>query len=157
MPPKPLIDLDSIDLETLEADMDDVRERNPQRYEFEQLDGILHYDADEQCVVGVKDVSDDEFWVRGHIPGRPLLPGVLMCEAAAQLCSYYYKRTTECESFVGFGGIDNVKFRAAVQPGSRLILVARVDRISRRHCVMDCQGFVDGRMVFEGTITGVIM
>lgn len=157
MPPKPLIDLDSIDLETLEADMDEVRECNPQRYEFEQLDGILHYDADKQCVVGVKNVTDDEFWVRGHIPDRPLMPGVLMCEAAAQLCSYYYKRTTETDDFVGFGGLDNVKFRAAVEPGSRLILVAKVKRISRRHCVMDCQGFVGDRMVFQGTITGVPM
>ncbi len=157
MPPKPLIDLDAIDLETVEFEMDEVRKCNPQRYEFEQLDGILHYNPDEQYVVGVKEVSDDEFWVRGHIPDRPLMPGVLMCEAAAQLCSFYYKHSTEADGFMGFGGLDNVKFRAAVEPGERLILVSKVDRISRRHCVMDCQGFVGDRMVFQGTITGVPM
>lgn len=157
MPPKQLIDLDSIDLNTVEIGMDEVRKCNPQRYEFEQLDGILHYDPDEEVAVGVKEVSDDEFWVRGHIPDRPLMPGVLMCEAAAQLCSFYYKRSTEADGFMGFGGLDDVKFRAAVEPGDRLVMVARVDRISRRHCVMDCQGFVGDRMVFQGTVTGVPM
>ncbi|MFP4176882.1 MAG: 3-hydroxyacyl-ACP dehydratase FabZ family protein [Planctomycetota bacterium] len=157
MPPKQLVDLDSLDLDSREAGVEDIRRYNPQRYEFEQLDGILHYDPDEEVVVGLKEVGEDEFWVRGHIPERPLLPGVLMCEAAAQLCSYYYKRATETERFVGFGGLDDVKFRAAVEPGDRLILVAKVQRISRRHCVMDCQGFVGDRMVFQGTITGVPM
>jgi 3-hydroxyacyl-[acyl-carrier-protein] dehydratase len=157
MPPKPLVDFDKIDLDQVVETKEGIREYNPQRYEFEQLDGIIHYDPDEQCVVGYKDVTEDEFWVRGHIPERPLMPGVLMCEAAAQLCSYYFKRTIEIDRFVGFGGLDEVKFRSPVGPGCRLILVAKVKKIGRRRCVLDCQGFVEDRMVFQGVVTGVAM
>jgi 3-hydroxyacyl-[acyl-carrier-protein] dehydratase len=72
---------------------------------MEQLTGILMFDPEQSLIVGYKDVKADEFWVRGHIPGRPLLPGVLMCECAAQLCSYYYSRATSQSRFVGFGGM----------------------------------------------------
>jgi 3-hydroxyacyl-[acyl-carrier-protein] dehydratase len=85
------------------------------------------------------------------------MPGVLMCEAAAQLCSYYFKRTSQLDRFVGFGGLDEVKFRAPVEPGSRLILVAKVKKMGRRRCILDAQGFVGDRMVFQGVITGVAM
>ena len=56
---------------------------------MEQLTAIVHVDPEKHLVAGYKDVGNDEFWVRGHMPGYPLMPGVLMCEAAAQLCSYY--------------------------------------------------------------------
>jgi len=108
-------------------------------------------------VIGFKDVRDDEFWVRGHIPGRPLFPGVLMCEAAAQLCSYYYRRYGGSNRFVGFGGMDKVKFRGQVVPGDRLILLARVIRLGTRRAVFEVQGIVDGRVVFEGVVTGMYM
>ena len=120
MPPKPLIDLDSIDLDKVVAGPEQIRECNRQRYEMEHLNGILHLDMDEGLVVGYKDVRDDEFWVRGHIPERPLLPGVIMCEAAAQLCSFYYVKAMADERFLGFGGMEGVKFRGAVVPGSRV-------------------------------------
>jgi hypothetical protein len=78
MPPKPLIDLDSIDLDKVVAGPEQIRECNRQRYEMEHLDAIVHLDTEEGVIVGYKDVKDDEFWVRGHIPGRPLLrlPGL---------------------------------------------------------------------------------
>ena len=152
---KTLVNLDEIDLDNLEHGKEQIRQYNPQRFEFEQLDGIIAYEPQKEYVIGVKEVSEDEFWVRGHIPGRPLLPGVLMCEAAAQLSSYYFKRFTETDRFVGFGGMDDVKFRATVEPGDRLILGAKVNSVSRRFYVMDCQGFVDGKMVFHGAITGM--
>ena len=124
---------------------------------MEHLDGVVRVDLDEGLIVGYKDVRDDEFWVRGHIPGRPLLPGVIMCEAAAQLCSYYYKEAIGLGEFLGFGGMEAVKFRQAVEPGSRLVLVAKAERVSQRRATFRCQGFVDGRMVFEGTIIGMPM
>ncbi|MEN6424488.1 MAG: beta-hydroxyacyl-ACP dehydratase, partial [Phycisphaerales bacterium] len=61
---------------------------NPQRFEMQHLDGILWYDKDKACVLGYKDVTHKEFWIRGHIPGRPLMPGVIQIESAAQLLSW---------------------------------------------------------------------
>jgi 3-hydroxyacyl-[acyl-carrier-protein] dehydratase len=157
MPPRPLIDLSAINLESLESGPEEIRRYNPQRYEFEQLDGILHYNREQKVVVGVKEVSDDEFWVRGHIPGRPLLPGVLMCEAAAQLSSYYYKRATGTEKFLGFGGLDKVKFRGQVEPGDRLVLIALNTDLRSRRAVFNCQGLVDDKVVFQAVVTGMPM
>src|SRR5204862_303897 len=82
---------------------------------------------------GYKDVGTDEFWVRGHMPDYPLLPGVLICEAAAQLCSYYIVTTCLCEGeLIGFGGLENVRFRSRVRPGARLLLVGKAVHIKRR-------------------------
>ena len=155
MPPKSFVDLDSIDFDTLVADQEAIRECNKQRYEMEHLNGVVHLDLEEGVCVGYKDVTDDEFWVRGHIPGRPLLPGVIMCEAAAQLCSYFYVEATETERFLGFAGMRDVKFRRAVEPAARLVLVAKATRISPRRSEFDCQGFVDGKLVFEAGIIGM--
>ena len=70
--------------------------------------------------------APDEFWVRGHMPGFPLLPGVLMCEAAAQLGAYYLCAYRPFDGdFLGFGGMDNVRFRGKVSPGDRLVLIAK--------------------------------
>jgi 3-hydroxyacyl-[acyl-carrier-protein] dehydratase len=157
MPPKPLIDLDSIDLDNVVAGPEEIRECNKQRYEMEHLDAIVHLDMDEGVIVGYKDVSDDEFWVRGHIPGRPLLPGVVMCEAAAQVCSFYYVKAMADERFLGFGGMNDVKFRGAVEPGCRLVLIAKAVDLRPRRAIFDCQAFVDGSMVFQGQIVGMPM
>jgi len=105
--------------------------------------------------VAFKDVREDEFWVRGHIPGRPLLPGVLMIEAAAQMCSLYYKVVQKDERFLGFGGVDGVKFRGQVAPGERLILLGKAVEIRGRRAVFDTQGIVGERLVFEARITGM--
>jgi 3-hydroxyacyl-[acyl-carrier-protein] dehydratase len=157
MPPKPLFDLSTLDFSRVVAGPEEIRRCNPQRYEMEQLDGILHFNLQEGVAVGFKDVRADEFWVRGHIPGRPLLPGVLVCEAAAQLCSYFYKKAFETEQFLGFGGMEGVKFRGAVVPGDKLILVASKHDLRPRRATFDCQGFVADRMVYEGTINGMPM
>ncbi len=157
MPPKLLCNLDELDLNNVEADKEDIRSVNPQRYEMEQLDGIIHYDPAEEVVVGFKDVGEEEFWKRGHIPGNPLMPGVLMCEAAAQLCSYYYGRTQQSDRFLGFAGMQDVKFRAPVKPGDRLVLLASNTEMRRRRATFDTQGVVEDRVIFQAGITGMPM
>ena len=157
MPPKMLVDITQLDMDRIEDDIEGIRKYNRQRYEMEMLTGIVMYDPKRGCVVGFKDTSPEDFWVRGHIPGRPLMPGVLICECAAQLCSYYYGRTAGSERFLGFAGLDDVKFRGQVLPGDRLVMAARVRAIKSRISTFDCQGFVNGRMVFQGTIQGVAM
>ena len=109
--------------------------------------------------MGLKEVEADEFWARGHIPGRPLYPGVLMWEAAAQVSTYYYKtRVPEIAGmFVAFGGLDKVRFRGTVEPGDQLVIVGKVDRMRARQAVFETQGLVDGEVVFGARVIGVPM
>jgi 3-hydroxyacyl-[acyl-carrier-protein] dehydratase len=81
---------------------------------------------------------------------------VLMCEAAAQLCSYYVVTVGLLQGdFVGFGGLDNVRFRGTVKPGDRLVLVAKGVRLHRRQTIFNVQGFVGATMVFHADVMGV--
>jgi 3-hydroxyacyl-[acyl-carrier-protein] dehydratase len=137
--------------------LDKVQEMIPQRYEMQQLDGILMFDPDNGVAVGYKDITEKEFWINGHIPGRPLMPGVMMCEAAAQLCSFYFKKCSPevGDSFLGFGGMDKVRFRGTVVPGDRFIIVVKNITLDRRLKIFDAQGLVCDKLVFEARITGI--
>src|SRR3954471_14798956 len=124
MPPLALVDPATIDTSRVLVDREGLRHGNPQRFEMEQLSAIVLIDLDQHLIIGYKDVEPDEFWVRGHVPGYPLMPGVLICEAAAQLVSYYCHVTKVIrDGFVGFGGMEDVRFRGQVKPNDRLVLV----------------------------------
>jgi 3-hydroxyacyl-[acyl-carrier-protein] dehydratase len=156
MPPEVHFDPGRLDLTSIKADQEAIRRVNPQRYEMEQLTAIVHVDPEQHLIAGYKDVRPDEFWVRGHMPDYPLLPGVLMCEAAAQLCSYYTATQGLMKGdYIGFGGLENVRFRGTVHPGDRLVLVGKAVRLHRRQTVFNVQGFVGTAMVFHGDIIGV--
>ena len=152
-----MIDLSTLDLNKQIVGIEGIREVIPHRFEMEQLTGILKFDIEQGIIIGYKDISDKEFWVRGHIPGRPLMPGVLMLEADAQLCTYYYKQTMKDDRFLGFGGIDKVKFRGKVVPGDKLIIIAKNKELRSRRAIFDAQGVVDGKLVFEGIIIGMVV
>jgi len=139
------------------ATIEDIRRYNPQRFEMEQLTGILFEDAERMICVGYKDLSDDEFWIRGHMPGMPLMPGVLMCEAAAQLASYYVQRHDLLGAKVlGFGGLEDVRFRGIVRPGDRLLIACKLLKV-RRGAMINCnfQLFVNRTLVCEGILKGI--
>jgi 3-hydroxyacyl-[acyl-carrier-protein] dehydratase len=157
MPPPLLFDLSKIDLNGRPVfDRDAICRVNPQRFEMQQLDGILWYSREQACVLGYKDVTEQEFWVRGHIPDRPLMPGVIQIEAAAQLLSFFVKQVYEEEGFVGFGGIERAKFRSAIEPGCRLYLLGHVTQARRgRKYACDVQGLVAETLAFEATISGM--
>jgi 3-hydroxyacyl-[acyl-carrier-protein] dehydratase len=155
MPSEPIVPADRWNLERILFGPEEIRATNAQRFEMEHLDAVTLLDTTAQEVVGYKDVRGDEFWVRGHIPGRPLLPGVIMIEALAQLTSFYIGRAVPDIGFIGFGGVDEVKFRATVVPGQRLVLVGKAVSIRSRKAVFDTQGWVDGRLAIEARITGM--
>lgn len=160
MPPSVLFDLSSIDL-TVESlfTKEAIGRVNPQRFEMQQLDGILWYDKDKSQILGYKDVTEKEFWVRGHIPGRPLMPGVIMIEAAAQLSSFFLKEIFQEPGFIGFAGIGEAKFRSMVEPGQRLYLLGQIIRYKKRgrrtHVETRVQGVVNGKMAFEAVVAGM--
>src|SRR5436305_905067 len=89
MPPVALVDPSTIDTSRVLYDREGIRQGNPQRFEMEQLTAIVSCDPERHLIVGYKDIEPDEFWVRGHMPDYALMPGVLICEAAAQLPSFY--------------------------------------------------------------------
>src|SRR5260370_40545738 len=92
MPPQPHLNPAEIDLSRTVADIEAIRRVIPQRFEMEQLNAIVYLDPEQQVIAGYKDVGVDAFWIRSHMPGYPLLPGGLLCEAAAQLNSSYVAR-----------------------------------------------------------------
>lgn len=145
------------DVDTVIADIHEIRRWNKQRFEMEQLTAIVHEDHSRGLCVGYKDVTTDEFWVRGHFPGVPLMPGVLMCEAAAQLSSYYTQKHNLLDAkVIGFGGLEEVRFREPVVPGDRLVIaVERVRVRPRAMIICRFQGLVRDSIVVDGTIKGV--
>jgi 3-hydroxyacyl-[acyl-carrier-protein] dehydratase len=158
MPPPLHLDPTSFDLSRVVADIEAIRRVNPQRFAVEQLSAIVHLDPEQQLIAGYKDVGTDEFWVPGHMPDYPIMPGVLMCEAAAQLCSYYIVTCGLLQGdFLGFGGMENVRFRGPVRPGDRFVLIGKMIRYHRRQTIFNVQGFVGTNMVFHADIIGVPM
>jgi 3-hydroxyacyl-[acyl-carrier-protein] dehydratase len=158
MPGKDLIiDFSAYDLDRVIAGTEEIRKINPQRFEMEQLTAIVYDDRKKGVCVGYKDVTADEFWVRGHMPGLPLMPGVIMCEAAAQLCSYHAQRHNLLNAeMIGFGGLDGVRFRGTVVPGDRLVVAAQKLQL-RIGAMIRCrfQCFVREQLVCEGQIRGI--
>jgi 3-hydroxyacyl-[acyl-carrier-protein] dehydratase len=157
MPAPPFVELSKLNYEKPQFDLQEIRRVNPQRHEMEQLSAILMIDESQNLAVGYKDVTKEEFWITGHMPGFPLMPGVILCECAAQLASYYARKYNLVGGdYLGFGGMEHVRFRAPVFPNCRLVLMARCTRIRKgRRAEFEFQGFVGKRMVFAGEMIGM--
>ena len=152
-----LFDYAAIDLNQTAVDADEVGRTNPQCGDMRQLDRVIWISDDKIDALGVKEVRDDEFWVPYHIPGRPLMPGVLIIEAAAQLTSILYHRNVDQEKFVGFTRCDEVAFRGQVQPGDTLYLLTKVLSLKPRRFIGAAQAIVNDKLIFEGKITGMTL
>ena len=97
MPKKLLYDLDSLDLGRTQFSLEDVEATNPQRHEFAQLGSVTHLDDEEEIIVSVRELREDEFWTRGHMPGRPIFPGVLMLEMLFQSAAIWFAGRAEAD------------------------------------------------------------
>lgn len=127
----------------------------PHRGQMLLLDGVLWTDELFSRGVGFKDVRDDEFWVPGHFPARPLMPGVLQVETAAQFCCYLFNKRMPEPQLSAFLRIEDCVFRSSVLPGKRLLLLAEEIKRGRRRFVSRVQGVVDGQVAFEATLSGL--
>lgn len=152
-----IIEFSEYDLDHVIADMEELRRYNPQRFEMEQLTAVVLEDLENKRCVGYKDVTDREFWVRGHMPQFPLMPGVIVCEAAAQLMSYFViKHDLLGTKLLGFGGLTDVQFRGMVRPGDRLVIAAVLTKLRRGAMIVsEFQAFVRQNLVCNGTIKGI--
>ncbi len=153
-----IVDPASIDYSNIVADIEEIRLHVPQRDAMEQLTAIVYDDPETNTCIGYRDLSPDgEFWHSGHMPGIPVMPGVMMCEVAAQVCTFHSHRhdLLGCE-VMGFGGLDRVRFRGIVYPGDRLTVVCQVTKVRRGRIIAACfQAFVGESIACEGEIRGV--
>jgi len=154
-----IVDPAEIDCTSVVADIGTIRQYLLQRDAMEQLTAIVRDDVEQHICISYRDISPNEFWVSGHMPGMPLMPGVMMCEIAAQTLTYHIQRNDlSGADVVGFGGMDGVKFRGVVKPGDRLVMVIQVTK-HRRGRMVNCrfQGFVGESLVCEGELAGVAL
>ncbi len=158
MPPQHIYSLDTVNFDQPPMfSIEEIRKVNPQRFEMEQLTAVLYVDEAGQGLVGYKDITPNEFWVRGHMPEFPLMPGVVLCECAAQLAGFFARKYDLLKGdFLGFGGMDEVRFRAPVFVGDRLLIMVKLTSLRPgRRAEFDFQGFVKDKMVFCGRMIGV--
>lgn len=154
--PPLLFSLDGIDLNATVVDLDGIQAINKHRGEAQQIDRIAWIGEGFAQAVAVRYIRDDEWWCPGHIPGHPIMPAVMMVEAAAQLTSWLFQaRKVVDYEFVGFTRIDNTKFRNKVTPGDTLYILANQVKFHLRRFICDAQGIVNGKVAFESRITGM--
>jgi 3-hydroxyacyl-[acyl-carrier-protein] dehydratase len=157
MPPAFLYDLTGIDLDKVLYGPDEIRKFNQQRYEFEMLEAVTYVDGPAGRIIGYKDIRAGEFWERGHIPGRPLFPGVLQIELAAQLAGFYTGKVLKWEGFLGFAGVESVRFRQQITPGCRLHVIVQQTYAKHRRVGCKAQGLIKGTLAFEAEIVGTLI
>ncbi len=157
---QPLVDLNALDLSRDVVTEDDLRSVLPHRGRFQLLDGICHFDPERKLAVGYKDWGADAWWANDHVPGNPIMPGVLMIEGVAQVATFVIKQTSgwEIDRFIGLAGLNDVRFRGMVVPPARIYFVAGDVRLSgRRLARMPAQAFCNGTMTLDLELLGAML
>lgn len=155
MPTRLLLDLNQIDLTQRLMDRSAIARYLPHRGPIAMIDALIWRDGVPNAAVAVAHIPKDVWWRDGHIPGTPLMPGVLMIEAAAQVASLIYYMRSQKNWFAGFTRINDVTFRGQVRPGDDLYLVCVGQKYNPKRFVTSVQGVVDGQVVFDGEISGM--
>ncbi|HBS59945.1 MAG TPA: 3-hydroxyacyl-[acyl-carrier-protein] dehydratase FabZ [Firmicutes bacterium] len=130
----------------------DIQKIIPHRYPFLLVDRILEIEPQKRAV-GIKNVTANEGFFNGHFPGTPVMPGVLIIEAMAQVGGICM---LDCDAHRGkiafFAGIDNAKFRRPVVPGDQLRMEAEIVKLRGNIGKLQTVAYVDGHIVAEAEL-----
>lgn len=137
--------------------IDDIMKLLPHRYPFLLVDRILEVE-ERKRIVGLKNVTINEPFFQGHFPGHPIMPGVLIIEAMAQVGGFMLLGTlSDVENkVVYFMSLDNVKFRKPVRPGDQLRFELDMTQIRGAVCRMHGVARVDGEIVAEADMAAMV-
>jgi len=137
--------------------IEDIMKVLPHRYPFLLVDRILEIEEGKR-IVGLKNVTINEPFFQGHFPGHPIMPGVLIVEAMAQVGGMLLMRTIEDpeSKVVYFMSLDNIKFRRPVKPGDQIRFELEVLQLRGTTCKMRGIGYVDGDVVAQADMAAMI-
>ncbi len=134
--------------------VEDIHKLLPHRYPFALVDRIIDY-VPGQKATGIKNVTFNEQFFQGHFPNRPIMPGVLIVEAMAQVGGVVLTQLPDYQpgALFLFAGIDGVRFRRPVIPGDQLIITTELLTIKRRRFAkMKAKAEVEGQLTCEGEL-----
>ena len=124
----------------------------PHRYPFLLVDKVIEIDGD-KAIKGIKNVTFNEQFFQGHFPGTPIMPGVLILEAMAQVSGLLFAQKLEHTGKLAvLLGMDGVKIRKSVVPGDQLVLTSETVRVRSRMAICKCQALVSGVLAAEAQI-----
>lgn len=127
----------------MKLNIEEIMEILPHRYPMLLVDKIIELEP-MKSVTGVKAVTMNEPFFQGHFPGHPIMPGVLICEAMAQVGGVALQYPKENRGLIPmFTGMDKVRFRSPVRPGDLLVTKVTVTNIVKKMGKIHCECFVD--------------
>lgn len=133
-----------------------IKQILPHREPFLLFDELTEL-VDGKRAVGIKYVSEDEYYFKGHFPGQPVMPGVLIIETIAQVGGMIALSMPKFKGKIAFlVGIEKAKFRRMVVPGDKLVLKVELGKFKRGFGYGDGKAYVDGELACEARISFAI-